>query len=178
MGKKETIDVSNIDSQKAEEIKQALKKASDEGIELIHLNLKSAKGNIPVAIDLITEIHSSKTEVTCNCSGELDLAGVILAAGSKFTERKAQSGAMFQLYEEEKSFSKKRKQMTINEKNAQSILEPISMDKGRKLKNAILNGSKITAREMVYLNLLDKVDEFVDKYADERMKAKEQKKGG
>lgn len=169
------IEVKVLDASATEEIKKALIdiKADDEGNKVINLNLISTTGQIPSAIELV---GMTNTEFITNCNGEIGLAGVILAAGSKFGERKSTSMSMFRLVEDDKNVGKKRTSLTPNEKNALEVLGVLSGGKKSRIKAFMLKGLKATANEAKSLGLIDEVECFKDKYSIEREKAKKSTK--
>ena len=168
------IEVKVLDSSKAEEIKSALNnaKADDEGNKFVYLNLESTSGDVSASINLISSINSMDAEIIANCNGEIDLAGVLLAAGSKFGKRKATSLTMFRLFEDDKSIGKKRTSLSANEKNALEMLDAFSGGKKSRIKAILLKGLKVTASEAKSLGLIDEVEGFTDRYAAERAAAK------
>lgn len=180
-----SIDVKVIDSETGAAIKKALEDVVKDGTNLIQLNFiplsekdkdNKVKSSIPETISLVKDIHQSSAEAICKCSGELDLGCVIVAAACKFGERDSECDSMFKLYETEDTSGKKRKELEPNEKNALEILSALSLSTESKLRNLMLSRSKLTATEMKKLNLLDKADDFVDRYAEDRKKAKEERR--
>jgi hypothetical protein len=176
---KKSIEVKALDSAKAAEIVKALneEQPQTDGSKVIRLDFQSAKGEIPVAISLIDNIHKSDTECIINCSGDMDLASVITLSGGKFGERKAESAAVFTLSDSNVKAGKKRTALTAEEKNALEILGVLSGGKRSKIKAFMLSGAKATAAEMKSLGLIDIVNGgFIDKYATVRAQAKATKK--
>jgi len=168
-----------VDSATAAEITKALNDTQPQadGSKYIGLNFQSSEGKIPDAITLLEDMHKSDTDCIVSCSGVLDLASVITIAGGKFGERKADSTALFILCGDSASAGKKRKALNAEEKNTLEILEKLSGGRKSRIKAFMLSGTKVTAAEMKSLGLIDKIDgEFVDKYAQARIDAKEEAK--
>lgn len=172
------IDVKVIDESTVEAIKTACEnvQADSDGNKFVYLHLDSTSGDVSTSISLIDSISKMDTEIIANCNGEIGLAGVILAAGSKFGKREATSTSMFRLIEEDRNIGKKRTSLSPNERNALEILGTLSGGKKRQIKALMLKGLKATAAEAKSLDLIDEVDGFKDRYAAQRSAAK--KKSG
>ncbi|MCX6158724.1 MAG: hypothetical protein NTY74_12170 [Ignavibacteriae bacterium] len=170
------IDVKDINADSVSEIKKAEGEAIANGSNTVRLNFQAAKGEIPVGIFLLDDMHKSPVDFTTHASGELTLASILLLAGGKFGERSADASATFNLFEDSKKAEKKRKTLTASEKNSLEILDKLSCGRKARIKAFMLSGSKATAAEMVSLGLIDKTEGgFVDKFAQARIDAKKKK---
>lgn len=172
------IEVKALDSVKVAEIQKALYDARPQadGTKIIQLDFTDTTGTIPISIPFIGVMNSSDTECAAKCDGEISLAATVAVAAAKFGNRIATSSAMFRLTEEDKSIGKRRKSLTPNEKNALEVLGALSGGRKSRIKSFMLNGMKATAFEAKSLGLIDEVEGFVDRYAAERAKAKEDSK--
>jgi ATP-dependent protease ClpP protease subunit len=173
-----SIDVKAIDADTASAIKKAVQEVqpSADGSKTIGLNFESTSGAISDAIPLLEGFHKSDVDYTTSSSGELGLAAIILLAGAKPGERKANTSATFDFCADTNMVGKKRKDLTTEEKNALEILNKLTGKEKNRIKTLMLSGDKVTAAEMKKLGLIDQVEGgFVDKYQQARKDAQKSK---
>ena len=173
-----SIEVKVLDTPMAEEIKKAMKEVEPlaDGSKNIQINFVSTTGTVPVAISLLEAIHKSDVDCIAHCTGELDFASTIVLAGCKFLGRSSDATSMFNLFNVPEKAGKKRKTLTPEEENGLAILNKLTGKEKNTIKTLLLSGTKVTADKMKSLGLIDKIDgEFVDKYAQARLDAKNKK---
>jgi len=173
-----SFEVKALDSSTADEIKKAVTETQpqEDGSKVIGLNFISTEGSIPMGISLLESMHKSDVDFLTNGGGEIQLSAVLPLAGGKFGERTAEATALFLLYDVSAGTGKTRKALNAEEANALEILDKLSGGRKTRIKALMLTSAKVTAAQMKSLGLIDKIKgEFVDKYAQARLEAKNKK---
>jgi len=167
---KNVIIVEQLDSQKAEEIAQAVSdlskaKGSKKQLPLV---LNNTNGDYKLAINLAKKIHASKVDLMIEAHGTLDSAGTILAAAGG--ERHASVDTVFSPFEKN---TKSVRTDRLSPKN-QSVLATLGTLNAnrRRLKTLAPKAEDLSAFEAKALNIIDKVDSFKSKYPREDSKKK------
>lgn len=143
---------------------------STEPEKILNLRMKSSKGTIPDALEIIQRFVSSSVDLSIEASGEINPAGLLLSASGKPKCRKATFSTIFMLRDKELDEKGKKK---TKDPYATCLIETLCGlgAKRSQLTDIMSSQSFITSIDAKKLRIIDDAGLVKNKYKEEKKKS-------
>lgn len=168
------LSIANLSTQKGD-ILTAIQELSglEDAEKILNLKLQSTTGTIPDALEVINSIHTSVVDLSVEANGDLQAAGLLLAAAGKKNFRKAHYAATFMLSSGASvAQAEEGRRKKMKDPYTSCIIETlVSLGAKRSgLADVFKNQSFITATDAKRLKIIDDSGIVKSKYIEEKKK--------